>query len=178
MPTEAQEIRLGIVTFVRQSLGIGAYTIAAATGARYPRLLGLRSAAERALGRNHLEDAASLAAELLSLAEQFSADWYYGNAVYYGHLVLGEVALARGDKSGAATELLAAGRTRGSPQLNSFGPNMHLAKALLEAGERASVLEYLQSCEAFWALGHRRLQDWAELVRNGGIPDFGANLGY
>jgi hypothetical protein len=178
MPTEAQEIRLGIVTFVRQSLGIGAYTIAAATGARYPRLLGLRSAAERALGRNQLDDAASFAAELLSLAEQFSADWYYGNAVHHGHLVLGEVALARGDQSGAVTELLAAGRTRGSPQLNSFGPNMRLAKALLEAGERASVLEFLQSCESFWALGHRQLQDWAELVRTGGNPDFGANLGY
>jgi hypothetical protein len=119
-----------------------------------------------------------LAAELLSLAEQFSADWYYGNAVHYGHLVLGEVALARGDRSGAATELLAAGHTRGSPQLNSFGPNMRLAKALLQTGERASVLEYLQSCESFWAMGHRQLHDWAELVRTGGIPDFGANLVY
>jgi len=178
MPTEEREIRLGIVTFIRQSFGIGAYTIAAATGARYPRLLGLRSAAERALGRNQLDEAASLATELLSLAEQFSADWYYGNAVYYGHLVLGEVALARGDKSGAATELLAAGHTRGSPQLNSFGPNMRLAKALLEAGERAAVLEYLQACESFWALGHRQLQDWADLVRTGDVPDFGANLGY
>ena len=112
------------------------------------------------------------------MAEQFRADWYYGNAVYYGHLVLGEVALARGDKSGAATELLAAGRTRGSPQLNSFGPNMRLAKALLQAGERAAVLGYLQSCASFWALGHRRLQDWAELVSTGGVPDFGPNLGY
>lgn len=49
MPTEAHEIRLAIATLIRQSLGIGAYTIAAATGARYPRLLGLRAAAERAL---------------------------------------------------------------------------------------------------------------------------------
>jgi len=178
MPTKAYEIRLGIATLIIQSFGIGAYTIAAATGARYPRLLGLRAAAERALGRNQLDDAASFAAELLSLAEQFSADWYYGNAVHYGHLVLGEVALARGDRSGAATELLAAGHTRGSPQLNSFGPNMRLAKGLLQAGERASVLEYLQSCESFWAMGHRQLQDWAELVRTGDIPDFGANLVY
>jgi hypothetical protein len=178
MPTDAHEIRLGIATFLIQSFGIGAYTIAAATGARYPRLFGLRAAAERALGRNQLDDAASLAAELLSLAEQFSADWYYGNAVHYGHLVLGEVALARGDQSGAAPELLAAGHTPGSPQLNSFGPNMRLAKALLQAGERASVLEYLQSCESFWAMGYRQLQGWAELVRTGGTPDFGANLVY
>lgn len=178
MPTEAQEIRLGIANLLIQSFGIGAYTIAAATGARYPRLLGLRAAAERALGRNQLDDAASFAAELLTLGEQFRVDWYYGNAVHYGHLVLGEVALARGDRSGAATELLAAGHTRGSPQLNSFGPSMRLAKALLETGERASVLEYLKSCESFWALGHRQLRDWAELVRNGGVPDFGANLVY
>ena len=178
MPTEAQEIRLGMVTFVRQSLGIGAYTIAAATGARYPRLLGLRAAAERALGRNQLDDAASLAVELLSLAEQFSTDWYYGTAVYYGHLVLGEVALARGDKSVASAELLAAGHTRGSPQLNSFGPNMRLANGLLQAGERAPILEFLKSCESFWEMGHRQLQEWAELVRTGGSPDFGANLVY
>ena len=178
MPADVREIRLGIATFLYQSVGIVAYTVAAATGARYPRLLGLRAAAERALSRNQLDDAASFAAELLSLAEQFSADWYYGNAVHHGHLVLGEVALARGDRSGAATELLAAGHTRGSPQLNSFGPNMRLAKALLQTGARASVLEYLQSCEAFWEMGRRQLRDWAELVRTGEIPDFGANLVY
>jgi hypothetical protein len=55
---------------------------------------------------------------------------------------------------------------------------MRLAKALLQAGERASVLEFLQSCESFWALGHRRLRDWAELVRTGGVPDFATNLVY
>jgi hypothetical protein len=27
-------------------------------------------------------------------------------------------------------------------------------------------------------MGHRQLHDWAELVRTGEIPDFGANLGY
>lgn len=64
MPTNAYEIRLGIATFLIQSFGIGAYTIAAATGAPYPRLLGLRAAAEHALGRNQLDDAASLSAEL------------------------------------------------------------------------------------------------------------------
>jgi hypothetical protein len=49
-------------------------------------------------------------------------------------MVLGQVALRRGDAKKAASFLLAAGKTWGSPQLNSFGPNMPLANDLLAAG--------------------------------------------
>ena len=80
----------------------------------------------------------------------------------------------------AAAHLLDAGRTPGSPVLGSFGPNMTLAQKLLERGERDVVLEYLLLCRDFWKMGAEdgRLDRWSLVVRNGGIPDFRANLVY
>ncbi len=125
-----------------------------------------------------LAKAQQYASELLQLAPQFKGDWNYGNALHKGNIVLGRVALQRGDISGAKQYLLAAGATPGSPQLDSFGPNMTLAKELLEKGERETVLSYLESCSKFWKMGGSQLQAWTAMVKGGGIPDFGANLMY
>jgi hypothetical protein len=103
----------------------------------------------------------------------------YGNAIFYGNMVLGRVVLSRDHKvDSAKSYLLAAGRTRGSPQLNSFGPNMSLAKDLLLAGERDTVLEFFTSCRAFWKMGPTKLDEWTAAVKSGRVPDFGANLKY
>jgi tetratricopeptide (TPR) repeat protein len=118
------------------------------------------------------------ASELLLSAQKFKNDWNYGNALHEGNVVLGLIALQRADIAGAKEHLLAAGQTPGSPQLNSFGPNMTLAKGLLEKGEREVVLTYLQSCGKFWKMGADKLQAWMATVRGGGTPDFGANLQY
>ncbi len=48
--------------------------------------------------------------------------------------------------------LIAAGKSPGSPQMDSFGPNMTLAKDLLEKGERDAVLEYFMRCRKFWKM--------------------------
>jgi tetratricopeptide (TPR) repeat protein len=118
------------------------------------------------------------ASELLISAPKFKNDWNYGNALYEGNVVLGRLALERGDIAGAKEHLLAAGQTPGSPQLDSFGPNMTLAKELLEKGEREVVLTYLQSCVSFWKMGGDKLQAWIATIRGGGTPDFGTNLHY
>ena len=76
----------------------------------------------------------------------------------------------------AKKRLLDAGKTPGSPQLNSFGPNMTLAKEMLEAGEKSAVLEYLQLCEKFWSMEDGRLAVWRRMISEGGTPRFGANL--
>lgn len=124
------------------------------------------------------DQAEAYAKELLQLAGPKESDWNYGNAIHHGNLALGFVALRRGDVAGAKTFLLEAGKTPGSPQLNSFGPNMSLAKALIERGEGEVVLQYFAQCEVFWETHDGDLAKWAELVKEGVVPDFGAHLHY
>ena len=45
--------------------------------------------------------------------------------------------------------LIKAGRTPGSPQSDSFGPEFGLTQGLLERGERETVLEYFWLCSRF-----------------------------
>ena len=62
--------------------------------------------------------------------------------------------------------------------MNSFGPNMSLARDLLEKGERETVLQYFELCRKFWKMGQRNLDQWTEDVKAGRTPEFGANLVY
>jgi hypothetical protein len=78
----------------------------------------------------------------------------------------------------AKRELLLAGATPGSPQLDSFGPNMSLAKGLLEQDQTDTVVEYFGLCATFWDLERGNLKRWSILAKAGEIPDFGANLVY
>ena len=109
---------------------------------------------------------------------QAGMGWNYGNRVHHGNLVLGRIALAEGNVKAAKFRLTAAGNTPGSPQLDSFGPNMTLAKDFLERGERDVVLKYFRLCSRFWDMDFGKLEEWAGLVKEGKIPDFGANLRY
>jgi hypothetical protein len=53
---------------------------------------------------------------------------------------------------------------------------MMLAKELLEHGEREAVLAYFDEVKGLWA--SPLLEEWAEEIKRGEIPDFGANLFY
>ncbi|HWM91237.1 MAG TPA: RNA polymerase subunit sigma-24 [Thermoanaerobaculia bacterium] len=105
-----------------------------------------------------------------------SGNWNDGDMLHQGNLVLGRIALRNGDVTKAKEHLLAAGKVSGSPVLGSFGPNMRLAKELLEKGEREVVLEYFRLCGSFWKKDE--LKVWAKEVRAGKIPEFGGNLEY
>ncbi len=135
----------------------------------------LVSAAKAAFEAGDLDGARSYALELLEAPDKSS--WNYGNAVHQGNLILGRLALKAGDVEQAKLHLTEAGKTTGSPQLNSFGPNMMLAKELLERDERQVVLDYFTLCGEFWPR-HDRLEAWATDVEAGRIPDFEANLSY
>jgi len=55
---------------------------------------------------------------------------------------------------------------------------MMLAKELLEKGERDAVIQYFKKCASFWKDDRGQLVQWAAIVREGGIPNFGGNLLY
>jgi len=93
-----------------------------------------------------------------------------GNLIHEAHVTLGHVALAAGDVATAKAELLEAGKTPGSPQLNSFGPDMTLAAALLERGERDVVVAYFDLCERFWDMGKDELDVWRAQLARGETP--------
>jgi len=134
----------------------------------------LPAVATLALEAGETAQARGYAEEMLDSDSQ--GGWNAGNLVHHGHLVLGRIALRDGDTKAAQEHLLAAGKTKGSPQLNSFGPNMTLAKELLEKGERQAVLEYFKLCGSFWK--NSKLEAWTQEVQAGKLPEFGANLEY
>jgi hypothetical protein len=85
--------------------------------------------------------------------------------------------LKKGETAKAKQFLLAAGRTPGSPQLDSFGPDMTLAQGLLEKGETKVVLQYFVLCSKFWDQ-QKDLDKWSTAVKEGAIPAFGPHLKY
>jgi hypothetical protein len=140
------------------------------------RFSALGGMAKAAFEAGVTEKAAAYANEVLVAATQHQKEWNYGNAIHDGNLVLGLLAVRQGNIEEADKYLLAAGKTPGSPQLNSFGPDMSLAKALLEHDEREAVMEYFSQCRTFWKMGTQQLDEWTEIVRGGGMPDFRSNL--
>jgi hypothetical protein len=122
--------------------------------------------------------ARSYAEQLLTEVGSDRSQWNYGDAVHKGNLILGRIAVREGRLAEAVTFLRASGDTPGSGVLNSFGPNMSLAKDLLERGEVEAVLNYFESCRLFWKMGGTRLDAWSKDVQAGNIPNFGANLRY
>lgn len=140
-------------------------------------LYGLGDVAKAAFEVGKVDEARRYAQEALDLSELF-ADYRRGQAIHDGHMVLGRIALREGDVEEAERELLEAGKTRGSPVLNSFGPNMSLAKDLLEEKRIKPVVEYFEMCSEFWEREDGRLRRWTVLAKGGEIPDFGANLLY
>lgn len=117
------------------------------------------------------------AIELLNLAHKYPNKGNYGNAIYDSHLVLGRLALLADDFESAKKHLFSAVKTPGSPTLNSFGPNMSLAKDLLKKGHKTSVVEFLNQCKNLW-YDHKKVDKWIIEINAGKIPDFGANLVY
>ena len=146
-----------------------------------PRLTALAPVARAAYEALDDAKAETYARELLTLAEKYPKHEDYGYALYVGNMVLGRVALRR-DKNveEAKACLFRSGHTPGSAMLNSCGPNMSLAKDLLEAGEGEAVVKFFGQCRRFWQLHGKKLDQWTAIVEKGccRIPNFGGNLIY
>ena len=142
------------------------------------RFYALNDAAKESFVIGKVEDAQKYAQELMTLLPQFQGNWNYGNAVQDANLVLGRIAVREGRIDDAKRYLLEAGKSPGSPQMDTFGPNMSLAKDLLEKGEREVVVEYFELCRKFWEMHNGRLDMWSQQAKDGKIPNFGVNLVY
>ncbi|MGI9024772.1 MAG: hypothetical protein ACR2GP_04210 [Burkholderiaceae bacterium] len=94
--------------------------------------------------------ARAVAEDYLKSAKEFPCNWNYGNAIHNANTVLGLLALRDGKRGDAVKFLRAAGESAGSPQLDSFGPSLLLARDLARAGEYDAVVGYLLSVKKFW----------------------------
>ncbi len=103
-------------------------------------------------------------------AKKFGTDWDTGNAIHNGNCVLGRLALSKGNIKTALIHLKNAGKTPGSPQLNSFGPNMRFAQEMLHAKQRDAVIKYLQDCKRFWSGESKVLSDCIDQIEWGKSP--------
>ncbi|MEJ7847424.1 MAG: hypothetical protein WKF92_04955 [Pyrinomonadaceae bacterium] len=159
-------------------LAAGQQTAFGADGPAEKEFYRLTDAAPAAFKAGDIEKAKRLADALLVQAETLRENWNYGNAVHAAHLVFGHAAFAEGKIDDAKNFLILAGNIPGSPQLKSFGPDMTLAKKLLEKNERETVIKYFDLCAKFWDPKHAKLVEWKAEVLKGDTPDFGANLRY
>lgn len=142
------------------------------------RFYALGAAAKESFVAGNFQAAELYAHDLLTLLPKYQRDWNYGNAVQDANLVLGRLAVREGKIAEAKKFLAASGKSKGSPQMNSFGPNMSLALDLLKKGERDAVLEHFMRCRKFWKFHPEKLDEWMQEVMAGKTPDFGANLLY
>jgi tetratricopeptide (TPR) repeat protein len=93
------------------------------------------------------------------------------DSIHAGNIVLGLIALKNDDVAGAETYLLAAARTKGkSVIMDRWGPNLALAKALLDKGQNDIVLEYFQSCKSF-VTKNPKLDDGIAMLKSGRARD-------
>ncbi|MCE3002233.1 MAG: hypothetical protein LW860_05965 [Xanthomonadaceae bacterium] len=113
----------------------------------------------------------ALARESLELAAIYRCNWNHGNVIHDANRALGLVALARGDVDAAERFLEASGKSNGSPQLDSFGPELDLADALLQRGRTAAVVHYLKDVQRFWKDDGAALVDvWLAQIERGEKP--------
>jgi hypothetical protein len=112
----------------------------------------------------------TLSTEYLDLATTYRCNWNYGNAVHDANRYLGLVSLRHDSVKEAAAFLLAAGNTPGSPQLDSFGPELDLADQLLKRGQTGPVKEYLTDIKVFWKGGDRVVDRWLAAIARGERP--------
>jgi len=141
-------------------------------------LYALSDLVKQAVRESKFDDAKAIAKEMLGVAAKAPDNQLSGRATFDANLALGSVALREGDKKAAGQYLIAAAEAKGMPSLGSFGPNMTLARDLLNAGEKDTVLEFFRLMVISWPRESVQLGEWADRVRAGGKPDFGVYLMY
>jgi len=100
-------------------------------------------------------------------------DW--GRRERYGaHIVLGKVALRKGDVNAAEYHLVEAtdASMSSSALFKTSVPDTELAEELLKLGKVDSVVAYLDALRRLWPSQEPRLDEWLSEIRDGRVPDF------
>jgi len=159
-----------------ERLKIALARLNAASGEARFRALG--DAAKASFDAGNIEDARKYAQELMTMLPDFQQDYDYGRAMHDANIVLGRIAVREDHLEDAKRYLLQSGQTPGTPAMMNYGPNLSLAKDLLDKGEKQVVLDYLEHCGSFWRFSGGRLDRLKRDISEGKKPDFGPNLTY
>jgi len=91
-----------------------------------------------------------------------------GNMPHLTNIAKGWLALNSGNTEEAIRYLLKSTKTKGSPTLGSFGPDMTLIRVLYKQGNKDAVLKYLELVGAFWNTDNakRNIVVWRKMVKN------------
>ncbi|WP_161625867.1 tetratricopeptide repeat protein [Singulisphaera acidiphila] len=149
--------------------------------------LALPSVARAAFEAGEIHKAQFYAEELVSRGcQQFKFrtnknNLMRGGFIHQGNLLLGRVALAKGDREEAKRHLILAITPPDCDPLilvSASGPSASLANDLLQIGERDCVIQYFQQCAQLWPTGRDVLVRWISDIQNKKTPNFGGNLIY
>jgi hypothetical protein len=124
-----------------------------------------------------MEKSPEKAQEVLALAAQNREGPLYGPAIYHGNIVLGKLALRRGDKSAATRYLLAAAEAPSIKEYFGHPFEMNLPRALVDWGQRSAVADFLDRM-AEKTETPQQLHDWAKQIRHGINPDLLPTFSY
>jgi hypothetical protein len=139
--------------------------------ARLSRFYSVDDEIKAAYERNDAAALTRLAQENLALAAVYRCNWNYGNAIHETNRYLGLASLREGKIDEAAKYLVLAGKSTGSPQLNSFGPKLDLANELLKQGKTNEVKTYLQDVMRFWDNDRDQVKAWLAAIERGERPE-------
>lgn len=123
--------------------------------------------------------ARKLANEYLVMASIHNENWNYGNAIYDANRILGLMSLKEGKIEEATNFLLKSSESTGSPQLDTFGPDLELANLLLKEGKTEEIKIYLANIKQFWEMDNGVVQEWLQQIELGESPElnrFGKHL--
>ncbi len=129
-----------------------------------------------------MDRAKELATELVLEFGQYESGWKFDDSTHLGNVILGRVALRRGETAVAKRHLLVALRAPLRQQYASLSHiDLELARELFAKGEKDIVLEYLQMCENLsnfkaypesYAVELKSLKAWQGQIKQGLRPSF------
>jgi len=138
---------------------------------RLKRFYALDDQIKAAYAANDSAGTGKLATEYLELANTYRCNWNYGNAVHDANRYLGLISLKKGDTDAAIVYLREAGKSTGSPQLDTFGPELDLANELLKRGRTEAVQGYLKDIKKFWKTDNGQVAGWLAAMDAGERPE-------